>query len=191
LWCISSFFMIQFLLLKLTYHSYRNRLFNRITQTLSCLISIVSNPSSYQIHWLSILVFHRLPMINDVKDKKKVLYLSLIRLPTLKYCKLSIKGNTRLQFPSVKISKLSPIEHLIIDHIREFHSILSYTPHIHRLSIDCLHGSVNKQVKLHSIVWNHLTHVSLDYDEFQSFVKKICVIKFKFYIFQQMQIEHI
>ncbi|CAF3980194.1 unnamed protein product, partial [Adineta steineri] len=71
-----------------------------------------------------------------------IMYDKLFRLPALKYCKLSLGDGSAMTDGRLHIAynNFSPIEHLIIDyniHFNELFHILSYVPHLRRLSIKC------------------------------------------------------
>ncbi|CAF0875634.1 unnamed protein product [Adineta steineri] len=74
----------------------------------------------------------------DNVQNKNSIYSQTIRLASLKYCSLSLKGsdNNELSLPTV--DKHSPIEHLIIKHglsNNQLYSLLSYVPQLRRLYI--------------------------------------------------------
>ena len=73
----------------------------------------------------------------DTIDDQLKFYQSIFRLSVLKYCKLSFQSAQNFLPISISTNELSSIEHLIIDHysnIDEFTAVLSYLPHLHRLS---------------------------------------------------------
>jgi hypothetical protein len=89
---------------------------------------------------------------------------SILYLPTLKYCKLSFKGNILFELQSNTSNQLSTIEHLVIKgefNIHELPYLLSCIPNLRRLSIDSLYRSYDWRVRTFSQLSNRLTHVSL------------------------------
>jgi hypothetical protein len=85
-------------------------------------------------------------------------------LPALKYCQLS--------FGTISDNEYNPIEHFVIKNTIYFDQleiVLSYLPQLRKLSI-------NKRMELSPIVFNHITHVSLDFhhiyfDQFEILIK--------------------
>ncbi len=89
---------------------------------------------------------------------------SIFYLPSLKYCKLSLKGNVLFESQTNTSNQLSTIEHLVINSeydIQELPYLLSCIPNLRRLSIDSLYRSYDRRVRTFSQVSNRLTHVSL------------------------------
>ena len=93
------------------------------------------------------------------------LYLHLFRLPTLKYCKISLD----IRFGSCSLTPtttiVSPIEHLVLDNdfsLDQLDAVLSYVPNLRRLFIRCLNRPSGFSVDLFSNRPNHLTHAHFD-----------------------------
>jgi hypothetical protein len=115
------------------------------------------------------------------------LYLQIFRLPSLKYCKISLKEHFENYPLPIAINVMSPIEHLVINndfYLNHLHALLSYVPYLRRLSIHSLIGSYNLQMELNLTKLNNLTYVFLDmititFDQFES----ICKI-----LFNQLQV---
>ncbi len=98
-----------------------------------------------------------------MKDKNTI-YRQIFRLPALKYCKLSLKEWDYKETLPISITKYSLIEHFVITHtiyLCELDSLLSYIPHLRRLSIHSLVEYRSERTKISPRLLNHLTHMSL------------------------------
>ena len=96
------------------------------------------------------------------------IYSQVVRLPALKYCKLSLEGwyYGILSIPFTT-SSYSPIEYLNINNVfylDQLDNLLSHVPQIRRFSVGLLRDYRLKQTSPHSPVLNYLTHVSLTLD---------------------------
>ncbi|CAF3577991.1 unnamed protein product [Rotaria sp. Silwood1] len=127
--------------------------------------------------------------IDSVRNLNNIYY-QIFRLPTLKYCKLSLKEHVESQLLPMATDTISPIEHLVITNTIYFYellTLLSYVPQLRRLSIHCLDGSRKKQTISWSTILNYLTHISLNIknitsDQLESMFKNL---------FHQLQVLHI
>ncbi len=101
----------------------------------------------------------------DEKRHRSKFYRQIFRLPALKYCKLSLKGWYNDEPLPVSTNEYSSIEHLIITNyvqVRELDSLLSYVPHLRRLSFHSLLNFGSKGTKIFPRLLTHLTHISLE-----------------------------
>jgi hypothetical protein len=106
-------------------------------------------------------------------------YLQIFRLPALKYCKMSLKEHFENYPLPIAINLTSPIEHLVINnsfYLNHLHALLSYIPHLRRLSIHSLIGSHNLQTELNLTKLNNMTHIflniiTINFDQFESMSK--------------------
>ncbi|CAF1281594.1 unnamed protein product [Rotaria sordida] len=103
-----------------------------------------------------------------VQDPNK-LFLNILRLPRLKYCKITYQ--TKKVSRSLEVCfdncEVSPIEHLVMNcrfPIDSFNRLLCYVPELRHLSIDCLIESNDTDIKLCPILLKHLKYVSLNID---------------------------
>jgi hypothetical protein len=135
------------------------------TDLLDCLISLPN---------LSSLIINQ----PDCKSYVDMNFHSIIRLPALKYCKISCEGRVLFDSPSDTSNESSPIEHLVINSKFDFNELpylLSCVPHLRRLSIDCLYRNYDSRSRAFSKVSDKLTHVSLkleriDFDRFEPLI---------------------
>lgn len=160
MFCISDTFMYDCVVSSLK----RLLTFNRI----ECLIleniqfeyleNLLDQP--FSLSHLSSLVITS----NDVSNRAKI-YGQIFRLPALKYCRLFLKGwNTNGSLPTC-VDEYSPIERLVITNfvdLHEFDSLLSYLPHLRRISLD-LYANYQKirSTQRCPFVCKQLTHISL------------------------------
>ena len=107
------------------------------------------------------------------------IYSQVVRLPALKYCKLSLEGWSRIDLSILSTANnFSPIEYLNINNslcMSQLDIILSYVPRIRHLTIQTLRDYWIKLKKQCSLVFSHLTHVSLklghiSFDRFQRLI---------------------
>ncbi|CAF4707771.1 unnamed protein product [Rotaria sp. Silwood1] len=118
-------------------------------------------------------------LVVDCVENKNKLYRRIFRLPVLKYCKITMTKFVESEPLSIAINKYSSIEHLVINngcYLHELISLLSYVPQLRRLSLRDLYGTFIKQTELHSIVFNYLTHISINktnmtFDEFELLIR--------------------
>ncbi|CAF3712013.1 unnamed protein product, partial [Rotaria sp. Silwood1] len=113
------------------------------------------------IHLISLPFLYSL-IVNctDNVQNKNVFYHQIFRLPVLKYCKLSLTGNSQSNSLSMATIEFSPIEYFIINqlYVDELYAFLSYIPQIRRLSIRNLYKSSKKSIReFYPTVLNHLT----------------------------------
>ncbi|CAF1416690.1 unnamed protein product [Adineta ricciae] len=118
--------------------------------------------------------------INKCYDKN-LIYNSIFRLSSLKYCKISINDtdDTPHGLLMTESDILSPIEHLVIDsciYLQELARLLSHVPHLRRLSIKCVISTFSFYRETLRLTLHDLTHVSLklkyiNFDEFEPFFK--------------------
>ncbi|UJR19763.1 hypothetical protein I4U23_022897 [Adineta vaga] len=100
----------------------------------------------------------------DRNVDNKIIYQCLLRLPQLKYCQFSSQSTRHYKPLPLATIKFSPIESLVIEHClttTEIHAILSYTPQLRRLSIQCDDVSQYTSIDLSPLMLNRLTHLSL------------------------------
>jgi hypothetical protein len=124
----------------------------------------------------------------DNVENKSNLYTQVFRLPALKYCNLSFKEISRLELLPVAMKEFSPIEHLIINNtypLNDLNNLLSYVPHLKRLSIHSEYKYRIEQMQLYSSTLIHLTHVFLNgpdipFDQFESIVQSFLEIIIKY-----------
>jgi hypothetical protein len=103
------------------------------------------------------------------------LYLQIFRLPVLKYCKISLKEPFENHPLPIAINTTSSIEHLVINnnfYLNHLHALLSYVPHLRRLSINCLIGSYNLETelcltKLNDLRCIFLNIININFDQFE------------------------
>jgi hypothetical protein len=104
----------------------------------------------------------------DHVKNPNTIYQQIFRVPTLKYCKVSLPpGRTTDEPLPISTNEYSSIEHLIIENkicLDHLDSLLSYVPQLRRFSIQLLEDSWKKRTKVSSLVFNHLTHISLQLD---------------------------
>ncbi|CAF1366204.1 unnamed protein product [Rotaria sp. Silwood1] len=118
-------------------------------------------------------------IVIDCVENKNQLYRRIFRLPVLKYCKITMTKFVESEPLSIAINKYSSIEHLVINngcYLHELISLLSYIPQLRRLSLRDLYGTFIEQTKSHSIVFNYLTHISINktnmtFDELELLIK--------------------
>ena len=124
-----------------------------------CLKNLLDQPFSLSL--LSSLVITS----NDIPNKVNI-YRQIFRLPALKYCKLFFKGwNASGSLPTC-VDEYSPIEHLVIKNsidLYEFDSLLSYVPHLRRVSLDLYanYQKIRSRTQKFPFVCKQLTHISL------------------------------
>ncbi|CAF1320004.1 unnamed protein product [Adineta ricciae] len=156
---VSHYFMYDEQTLPLTQMTFLRSLViekieSRCLQNLANQLILLSHLSS-----LSIMT------IDTVKDKIGI-YEQIFRLPSLRYCKLSLE-NPRYQsydVPSIHLNEQSSIEHLVIDHQIKYIQLNSFLPYVPRLRHLSLHLSSDYEYSLINVpchVLNNLTHLSL------------------------------
>ena len=109
-------------------------------------------------------------------ESPNFVYCLIIRLPILKYCKLSFGLWNRHVNLSLNSSEYSSIEHLIIDakcSLIELNELLTYTPQLNRLS--CKISTFNSSLSSISIIPKNLNNIYLQledtsFDEFVWFI---------------------
>ncbi|UJR07053.1 hypothetical protein I4U23_011341 [Adineta vaga] len=114
----------------------------------------------------------------DVENENECL-LQIFRLPTLKYCQISLRELCKYGSLPFATNENSPIEQLVIKHFIYSHNIenlLSYVPQLRRLSLDYSKDQYIKTQHNHSITLNYLTHLFLklnevSFDEFEHLIK--------------------
>ncbi|CAF4184447.1 unnamed protein product, partial [Rotaria sp. Silwood2] len=125
------------------------------------------------------------------RDSNKITIYNLIfHLSILKHCKISFEENVPLEYLPMSKSPSSSIEHLIINdnyNLNEVEAILSYVPHIRRLSIEYQHRPYPQAALIFLTVLNNLTHVCVTGDRLtnvgiEQFIKKY---------FRQIKVLHI
>ncbi|CAF1064892.1 unnamed protein product [Rotaria sordida] len=116
------------------------------------LVQLISLP------FLSSLI---ISSVDNIKNKN-VIYHQIFRLPSLKYCKLSLEGYSHNDDPlSLVTNDHSSIEHLIINnciYLDELNSLVSYVPQLRQKY--CM-----QQAKIHPPGSSYLTYVSLELDD--------------------------
>lgn len=103
---------------------------------------------------------------------------SIVRLPRLKYCKISCKAKISFESSLNTLNESNSMEHLIINNefdLNQLSKLLSCFPCLHRLSIDSLYFFRRFGIPTFSNRLNQLTHVYLQlknikFDQFESFI---------------------
>jgi hypothetical protein len=121
------------------------------------------------------LFFLTISSIEKIRSRD-IIYRSIIRLPVLKYCKLSLDILNQHFHLALNNNEYSPIEHLIIDtkcNLNELIELLVYTPQLKRLS--CKISTINSSLSSMSIIPINLNHIYLEledtsFDEFEWFI---------------------
>jgi hypothetical protein len=121
------------------------------------------------------LFFLTITSIEKIRSRD-IIYRSLIRLPVLKYCKLSLAVFNQHFNLSLNNNEYSPIEHFVIDtkcNLNELIKLLAYTPQLKRLS--CKISTLNSSLSDMSIISTNLNNIYLQledtsFDEFQWFI---------------------
>ncbi|CAF3438357.1 unnamed protein product [Rotaria sp. Silwood2] len=131
-------------------------------------------------------------MINsfDKNCDKSIVYYQIFRLPTLKFCILSLYDNDGSDPLPIAVDNFSSIEYLVIKNrvsLNELIVLLSYVPQLRRLSINCQYYFYNEQNENFSIVLDHLTHISIKlqditFDHVEPFIMRF---------FKHLQVLHI
>ncbi|CAF4889251.1 unnamed protein product [Rotaria sp. Silwood1] len=110
-------------------------------------LTSLNNLSSLSIH------------VGRASNKITNSYNLIFHLPVLKHCKISVEENVLLKIFAYVSS--SSIEHFIINdnyNLNEVEAILSYVPHLHRLSIEYQHRPYPQATLIFLMVLNNLTH---------------------------------
>ena len=117
-------------------------------------------------HLTSLLTLRSLVLVfNGPISNKTAFYRGILRLPALKYCKLSFEVISQSNFLCRATNESSPIEHLIIENdanLDELYSVLSYLPQLRRLSWQKLSALDYKQTIVERMELKHLTHLTLE-----------------------------
>ncbi|CAF0784327.1 unnamed protein product [Adineta steineri] len=114
----------------------------------------------------------------DNVQYKTYIYSQIIRMTSLKYCSLSLKGSHHNELSLPTLDQYSPIEHLIIKHCisnNQLYSLLSHTPQLRRLHLSDISNSWSKYTKPFPFVLAYLTKVSMglncvDFVQFQQMI---------------------
>ncbi len=123
---------------------------------------------------LSSLTISTVDRVND----KSTIYRSIVRLPALNYCKLSLEGWSSDWTLQMNTNQCSPIEHLIITqciNLYELGCLLSYVPQLRRLSLHSLQDSSKIWTNICPLVFHQLTHIhfnlnSIKFDQFERLI---------------------
>ncbi|CAF4410674.1 unnamed protein product [Rotaria sp. Silwood2] len=125
------------------------------------------------------------------RDSNKITIYNLIfHLSILKHCKISFEENVPLEYLPMSKSPSSSIEHLIINdnyNLNEVEAILSYVPHIRRLSIEYQHRPYPQAALIFLTVLNNLTHVCVTGDS----LTNVGIEQFIKNYFRQIKVLHI
>lgn len=139
---------------------------NNIEKFIGLKTLILDNASHYFLHHLTAL--SKLSSLIIRKFRRQLdecIDISLVmRLPALKYYKISSNGCIEFDRASIPAGKSSLIEHLIINtkfNFDKFYDVLLNVPHLRRLSIDYLFRDSNLTFKKLPKLLNKLTHISL------------------------------
>jgi hypothetical protein len=132
-----------------------------------------------QLLFLPLLSSLVINSVDKIKNRSTI-YRQIVRLPALKYCKLSFEGSTDDGVLSVSTNEYSSIEHLIITNyipFEELHNLLSYIPKLRRLSVYSLSEHWGK-TEISARLSNHLTHLSVnggsvEFDRFEKMVMNV------------------
>jgi hypothetical protein len=106
---------------------------------------------------------------------KNNIYDRLFRLPTLKYCELSFEEILSLLSLPTCTNPTSLIEHLVINdnyYLNEIDSLISYLPHLRRLSITSEYGYMLVSILLNDLTQLVFTLIRLESDDIDRFIKK-------------------
>jgi hypothetical protein len=118
--------------------------------------------------------------INHIEDSNN-LYHQLFRLPVLKYCKVLIKQQHHSMPLKIDLHQFSPITHLIISYrcnLYDLSILLSFVPHLRRLSCYNLLELSYTQIEIQSIILKNLTHLFIEaerltFDQVELFISKL------------------
>ena len=131
-----------------------------------------------------------LNLVDCIQGSNK-LFFNILRLPKLKYLKLTYQTKTLKSTPvSFDKCHTSPIEHLIMNcrfQIDSFSNLLCCLPKLRRLSIDCLIETNNTNIALNPILLKDLKYVTLNlgtvcFNGFEKLVKDF---------FQSIEVLHV
>jgi len=103
------------------------------------------------------------------------IYNQLFQLPVLKYCELSFEEICPLPSLPTCTNPVSLIEHLIIKDnyfLNEIDSLISYVPHLRRLSITSEYAYILVSILLNDLTQLVFTLVGLKSDDIEQFIKK-------------------
>jgi hypothetical protein len=141
---------------------------------MTILIHLISLPRLFSL---------RIDLKHDNSNHFNQIYQMIFLLPCLKYNKLSILTQEKLNIaiPIATNGQFSTIEYLVLSHIcdlNELASILRHTPRLKHLICQSLIGSDEYIENEVPITLPTLIHVSIDdcrvkFDEFKNFMKKI------------------
>ncbi len=120
----------------------------------------------------------------DYMEDISRLFHSILRLPKLKFCKITYQTKV-MEYPSLVFldeHEHSPIEHLIINSPFRYdflHGLLSRLPKLRHLKMDSLVESDSSAQKPCSIPLKHLKYISLrifgvDFPQFEQLIKNYC-----------------
>jgi hypothetical protein len=137
---------------------------------ISILTSLASLPRLFSLTITSI----------DKIESRDIVYCLIIRLPALKYCKLSLDVWKQDFDLSLNNNEYSPIEHLVIEtkcNLNELFELLTYTPQLNRLS--CIVSTLNSSLSQMSIIPTNLNNIHLQledtsFDEFEWIISSFC-----------------
>lgn len=113
-------------------------------------------------------------------DSNKIhIYTLIFQLPVLNYCNISFEENIPLGLLPIATNPSSPIQHLIIKDnydLNEVDAILSYVPHLRRLSIEYQYRPHSQEAVIFLMILNNSAHVCvtgdrLSYRIIEEFVK--------------------
>lgn len=142
-------------------------LYNTKCDNLCSILTIITVLPS--LHSLTITSIEKVQVPRSI-------YSSIVRLPVLKYCKLSIGLWSRHIHLPLDEDEFSPIEHFIIDskfNLDQLNDLLSHMPYLKRLSCEI---SISDSTQMNmSIVSVNLTSLSIkledtSFDEFEWFI---------------------
>lgn len=113
----------------------------------------------------------------DKFQSRNTVFSLLLRLPVLKYCKLSLNLSSSYSPSFFGTNEISSLEHLILDtkcHLDEINELLGHTPQLQRFS--CQLSTSYSSLSGILIVPEKLDHVSLQledtsFDEFEWFIR--------------------
>lgn len=110
------------------------------------------------------------------------LYQCIVRLPVLKYCKISLPSpNYSVLSLPIATDKTSPVEHLVLNcnlFLSDLNILLSYVPYLRRLKLSLLNGNRLDPSETFSCSCSNLTNLSVrmetvPFDKFETMAKKL------------------
>ncbi|UJR32673.1 hypothetical protein I4U23_020134 [Adineta vaga] len=101
----------------------------------------------------------------EIVSNQNDLIENILRLPALKYCRISLKQRFASTPLTISSNITSPLEHLVIDYefnLKQLNTFLSYVPQLRRLTCSSLFGTNILSAETSPTVLKNLTHISFD-----------------------------